>query len=83
MLTAYITTAMQRAIYEFLEDDGTKDGSIPELPGVWANTETHAACQQELQAVLEDWILLGLHLHHPIPPLDGVDLNPPVNLEVA
>lgn len=42
MLTAYITTAMQRAIYEVLEDDGTIFGSIPELPGVWANTETYA-----------------------------------------
>jgi predicted RNase H-like HicB family nuclease len=83
MLTEYIRAAMQRAIYEVLEDDGTIFGSIPVLKGVWANAETHEACQQELQSVLEDWILLGLHLHHPIPPLDDVDLNPPADLEVA
>ncbi len=83
MLTDYIKTAMQQATYEVLEDDGSIFGSIPALQGVWASAENHEACQQALQAVLEDWILLGLHLHHPIPPLNGVDLNLPVALEVS
>lgn len=75
MLTKYIETAMERAHYKILED-GSYFGEIPELKGVWANEETLEACRNELQEVLEDWVLLGLHLRHPIPVLDGIDLNP-------
>ncbi len=42
-------------------------GEIPELQGVWANADTLNACQAELQEFLEEWLLLGLHLHHSIP----------------
>ena len=83
MLTAYIAAAMRQAVYEILEDNNTLFGSIPGLQGVWANAETRDRCQQELQSALEDWILLGLHLHHPIPVLDNIDLNPSPNLEAA
>jgi hypothetical protein len=33
------------------------------------------ACRQELESVLEDWLLFGLHKTLPIPVLDGIDLN--------
>lgn len=39
MLTKYIETAMQRAIYERI-DDGTFFAEIPEIEGLWANAET-------------------------------------------
>jgi len=45
MLTKYIQAAMQRAHYEILEDDGTSYGSIPDLPGVWANAATLETCR--------------------------------------
>ena len=75
MLTTYIQAAMTRAHYELLPEDQTYYGSVPELQGVWANTDTLEGCRQELQEVLEDWLLLGLRLGHQIPVLDGIDLN--------
>ena len=74
MLTEYISAAMRHAHYEILSDDGTYYSEIPELPGVWANAPTLEACREELQEVLEGWIALGLSMHHPIPPIDGVEI---------
>lgn len=74
MLTAYIQAAMQRAHYEILEDR-TYFGEIPGLPGVFANTETLEACRQQLQEVLEGWIILGLRLGHTLPEVSGIRLD--------
>ena len=75
MLTAYIQAALREARYEIIEEDGMIYGAIPETPGVWAQAETLEACREELQSVLEDWILVGLRLGDPLPPLGGIDLN--------
>jgi len=32
-------------------------------------------CEDELHSILEDWILLGLKLNHPLPVIVGIDLN--------
>lgn len=32
-------------------------------------------CREELEGVIDDWLLLGLRLGHIIPPLGGIDLN--------
>lgn len=74
MLTEYIKAAMQSALYEYLSDDRSYYGVIPELQGVWANLETLAQCRTELQDVLEDWLLTGLRLGHDIPSIDGISL---------
>lgn len=81
MFTQYITAAMNQATYKILED-GTYYGEIPALQGVWANEPTLEGCRTQLQEVLEEWILLGLHLHHTMPIVDGIDLNPRIQ-EVA
>jgi predicted RNase H-like HicB family nuclease len=75
MLTEYIRAAMHRAKYEILEEDGTFYGSIPECIGVWANEETLEDCRNELQSVLEDWILVRISDRNSIPVIDGIDLN--------
>jgi predicted RNase H-like HicB family nuclease len=74
MITQYISAAMHRATYELL-GDGTFFGSIPGFDGVWSNAETLEACRDELQEVLEDWILFGVYLHHELPEVDGLSLN--------
>ena len=66
MLTAYIDAAMARARYKIIED-GTYFGEIPRLQGVWANAKTLEACRQELQEVLEDWLILKLRDGDPLP----------------
>jgi predicted RNase H-like HicB family nuclease len=72
MLTAYIHAAMHQAHYELLPDDEGFYGEIEDLPGVWAQARTLEACREELQRVLEGWLLLGLRLGHQLPIIDAI-----------
>jgi predicted RNase H-like HicB family nuclease len=74
MLTRYIRAAMHRARYEILPDDGTFYGEIPGFNGVYANTTTLESCREELEEVLEEWILLRVSKHLPLPVVDGIEL---------
>jgi len=74
MLTSYVQAAMRKARYEIL-DDGTYYGEIPGFPGVFANADTLEVCREQLQEVLEDWILLGLRLGHHLPEVEGLTLE--------
>ena len=74
VLSDYVEQAMRHASYDKLED-GTYSGVIPQCPGVIAFSETLRGCEDELQSVLEDWILIGLKLAHRLPVIDGIDLN--------
>lgn len=76
MLTQYLQAAMRQATYEVLSDDGSFYGEIPGFQGVWANTLTLESCQAELQSVLEDWILVRVADHLPLPIVDGIELKP-------
>jgi predicted RNase H-like HicB family nuclease len=71
MLTAYIRAAMHQARYEIIEDDGSFYGEIPAIPGVWANAKTLEACREELESVLEGWVLVSIADRSPIPDLGG------------
>lgn len=74
MLTDYIRAAMRQAKYEILPDDGTFYGEIPGFQGVYANAGTLEDCREQLQEVLEGWIVLGLRLGHALPIVDGLEL---------
>lgn len=74
MLTKYIGAAMRRATYEILPD-GTFYGEIPDFQGVYANADTLEACREDLQDVLEGWIILGLRLGHEMPIVEGIKLT--------
>jgi predicted RNase H-like HicB family nuclease len=71
MLTNYIIAAMAKAKYELIED-GTYFGKIPQFKGVWANAKTLKRCRQELQEVLEEWIVVSLRVGSRLPILPGV-----------
>ena len=73
MLTRYINAAMRRATYEMLSDS-TFYGEIPGFQGVYSNADTLEACREELQEVLEGWIILGLRLSHSLPSVEGIEL---------
>lgn len=75
MLTRYIQAAMRKARYEILPDDGSYYGEIPGFDGVYANTNTLEACRDELEEVLEEWILLRVSQHLPLPTVDGIELT--------
>jgi predicted RNase H-like HicB family nuclease len=74
ILTEYVNRAMAQAIYDKLED-GTFAGRIPPCKGVVAFGLTLRGCEDELRSTLEDWILIGFKLGHPLPVIDGIDLN--------
>jgi predicted RNase H-like HicB family nuclease len=75
MLTRYINAAMRRAKYEILSDDGTFYGEIPEFNGVYANADTLEDCREELEEVLEDWILFRVSRNLLLPVVDGIELK--------
>ncbi len=75
MLTAYIKAALQKAHYEILQGGEGYFGTIEGLQGVWAQAGTLEACREQLQEVLEEWILLGLKMGHPLPSIGGITLT--------
>ncbi len=75
MLTAYIKATMKKATYEILADDNTFYGEIPGFDGVWANANTLEACRDELEEVLEEWILFRISRNLPLPSVDGMELK--------
>ncbi len=74
ILTDYLNKLMAHSVYDKLED-GTFAGRIPQCKGVVAFGKTLHECENELRSTLEEWILLGLKLGHPLPVMSGFDLN--------
>lgn len=66
MLTDFIEQKLKKGHYKLLKD-GNYFGEIPGLKGVWANASSLEKCRQELQEVLEDWILLKVRSRDKIP----------------
>lgn len=74
ILSEYLDQALGQAVYDKLED-GTFAGRIPSCKGVVAFGATLRECEEELRSTLEDWILVGLKLGHPLPVIGNIDLN--------
>ncbi|WP_353740385.1 type II toxin-antitoxin system HicB family antitoxin [Candidatus Magnetobacterium casense] len=70
ILSEYIEQAMSVAVYDRLQDD-TFVGRIPICKGVIAFGAKLSECESELSSTLEDWILLGLKMGHPLPVISG------------
>ncbi len=75
MLLNYIRSAMRQAKYEILPDDNTFYGDIPGFEGVYANAGTLEACREELEEVLEEWILFRVSKNLSLPIIEGVELK--------
>ena len=58
ILSDFINKALEKAIYEKLED-GSYAGRIPDCLGVVAFGKTLRECEAELHSTLEDWILIS------------------------
>ncbi|MEK7262933.1 MAG: type II toxin-antitoxin system HicB family antitoxin [Bacteroidota bacterium] len=74
VLSEYVEAAIGKAQYDKLED-GTYCGKIPPCKGVIAFGTSLREAENELRSTLEDWILVGLKLKHPLPVIDTIDLN--------
>jgi predicted RNase H-like HicB family nuclease len=75
MLMKYIQTAMRHAKYEILSDDGSFYGEIPICKGVYANAASLEECREQLEEVLEEWILFRVHKNLDLPVIDGIELT--------
>ncbi len=81
MLTKYIQGAMCKARYEIISGEEPFYGEIPGFDGVYATGETLEACRETLEEVLEEWMLLHISMHLPLPIVDGIELT--IKKEVA
>jgi len=75
MLSKYISSAMKKARYEILEDDGSFYGEIPGFKGVYANANTLEECREELEEVLEEWLFFRISRNLFIPEVNGMELK--------
>jgi len=74
LLSSFVNAAMREAKYKILED-GNIFGVIPSCKGVWANEATVEECREVLQEVLEEWLMLKIRDHDPLPLIAGINLN--------
>ena len=74
ILSEYLEKALAEAEFDKLED-GTFGGRVPACKGVVAFGATLQECASELRSTLEDWLVVGLKLGHPLPVIEGIDLN--------
>lgn len=75
MIIEYVTAAMRHARYEIVEEDRSYYGEIPGFQGVWADGQSLEGCREQLQEVLEKWILLRVRERLPLPEVDGHTLE--------
>ena len=75
MLIQYLKTGLRKAHYEILSDTGDYYGEIAECNGVYATAASLEACRDELEEVLEEWVLFRLHRNLSLPIIDGVELT--------
>ena len=74
MLTSFLRAALRLAKYEILKDDGTFYGEIPGFEGVYANAPTLEGCPEELEEVVEEWVLFRISRNLPLPVVEGIEL---------
>jgi MPBQ/MSBQ methyltransferase len=50
-------------------------GEIPVCNGVYANASTLEDCREQLEEVLEEWILFRVSRNLPLPVIDGIEIT--------
>jgi predicted RNase H-like HicB family nuclease len=71
MFAEYIAAALEQAEYEIIDDPEPYYAHVPGLQGVWATGKTFEECRKELISTIEGWIVLGLRMGQPIPPINS------------
>jgi predicted RNase H-like HicB family nuclease len=56
-MTEDLASALERAVYEQIEDEEPFYSEIPGIQGVWATGKTLEECRRNLASALEDWVL--------------------------
>jgi len=80
MLLDYLNAAMERALYEKIEDEQPYYGEIPGFPGVWATGATLEECRRNLLQAVEDWVFFSVARGAALPPVGDLVLELPRKL---
>lgn len=75
MLTDYLRAALRHAKYDLLSDDGSFYGEIPGFEGVYANSSALESCREQLEEVLEEWVLFRISRNLALPTVDGLKIE--------
>ncbi len=75
MFTQYVRTVMAQAKVEKIKDPLPYYASIPGFKGVWAQGKTRKQALQELQEVLEEWLLIKVRKQQFVPSVRKYNLN--------
>ena len=76
MIVKYINAALSHAHYEIIKDEEPYYGEISQLQGVWATGKSLEECRENLADVIEGWIIIRIQKGIPIPPVDGIIIQP-------
>lgn len=82
MIIEYIRQALAEAHYELIDDNEPYYGEIPSLPGVYATGKTLEECRQNLEGVIDGWLIIRLRRGLSIPSINGItieEITPVVN----
>ena len=83
MIREYIEAALNRAKYEFIEDEEPYYGEIPELEGIWATGKTLEECRRNLADVVDGWLIVRLKKGLPIPPIGTFKVEELKRIEIS
>jgi len=75
LLLEYITQAMHKAKYEIIDDEKIFYGEIPGFKGVYSNAPTLEECRDQLEEVLEEWILFRISRKLSLPVVNKIELK--------
>ena len=67
MFQEFLTSCLNKAKYELIDEGKTYYGEVPSLKGVWATGKTLEQCRKNLLETIEGWTLLRLKKNLPIP----------------
>jgi len=67
MIQDYLSTYLNRAVYEMIDGGKRFYAEIKELRGVWAVGKTLEECRGNLLSTIEGWLIVRLKKNLPIP----------------
>ena len=83
MLIQYIQAALEHAKYEIIDDEEPYFGEVPELQGVWASGKTLEECRNNLEEVVDEWIVIRLKNGMAIPPIGFLNIETTGEMAIA
>ena len=67
MIQDFLTSNLNKADYEMIDDGKSFYGEIRGLRGVWAVGKTLEECRHNLMTTIEGWLIIRLKKNLPIP----------------